>query len=420
MNATANDWTQIEPLLDDAMTALDETDRSAILLRYFENKTLREVGAALGTSDDAAQKRVSRAVERLREFFAKRGVSVGAGGLVVVISANAVQAAPVGLAVTISAAALTGTAVTASTIIAATKTIALTTLQKTLVTVTVAALAGAGIYEARQAAQLRGQVQTLQQQQMPLAEQIQQLQRERDEATNRLDGLLAENSQLKSNPDRAELLKLRGEVGVLRAQLADVSNINKQSEQPPLASAREYYNRANRHSMNHEYEAQLEDLNKAIELDPTMAEAYMERGNLYASNLPKERGGYEKAISDYTRCLEIKPNDSSSRWNRANYYKSLGQPDKAIADWTIYIEGDTDFSHQGEGKTKAIAGAYFWRGDVYQYSKHDYSKAISDYTAALQLDPNTEWAHRERGKCYEQLGETEKAQQDFAIEPKQN
>jgi RNA polymerase sigma factor (sigma-70 family) len=72
MNATANDWTQIEPLLDDAMAALEETDRSAILLRYFENKSLREVGEALGTSDDAAQKRVSRAVEQLREFFSKR------------------------------------------------------------------------------------------------------------------------------------------------------------------------------------------------------------------------------------------------------------------------------------------------------------------------------------------------------------
>src|ERR1035438_7058219 len=47
MNETANEWTHIEPLLDDAMAALDETDRSAVLLRYFENKTLREVGAAL-------------------------------------------------------------------------------------------------------------------------------------------------------------------------------------------------------------------------------------------------------------------------------------------------------------------------------------------------------------------------------------
>ena len=54
MNATASDWTQIGPLLDDAMAALDETDRTAILLRYFESKNLREVGTALGTSDDAA------------------------------------------------------------------------------------------------------------------------------------------------------------------------------------------------------------------------------------------------------------------------------------------------------------------------------------------------------------------------------
>src|SRR5215469_4940718 len=78
---TASDWTQIEPLLDEAMDALDETDRAAVLLRYFDNKSLREVGQALGTSDDAAQKRVSRAVERLRNLLAKRGVTVGASGL---------------------------------------------------------------------------------------------------------------------------------------------------------------------------------------------------------------------------------------------------------------------------------------------------------------------------------------------------
>jgi RNA polymerase sigma factor (sigma-70 family) len=171
MNATSADWTHIEPLLDDAMAALDETDRSAILLRYFENKNLREVGESLKISDDAAQKRVSRAVEKLGEFFSKRGVSVGVGGLAIVISANAVQSAPVGLAATISAAAvLAGTAVKTSTIIAATKTIAMTTLQKTLVTATIAVAAGAVIY----AFQLQNQIRLLQQQQTSLTEQIQQ------------------------------------------------------------------------------------------------------------------------------------------------------------------------------------------------------------------------------------------------------
>src|SRR6185503_12929633 len=87
MNATAADWTHIEPLLDEAMHALDDTDRAAVLLRYFEKKSLREVGATLGTSENAAQKRVVRAVERLREFLVKRGVTVGASGLAGVISA---------------------------------------------------------------------------------------------------------------------------------------------------------------------------------------------------------------------------------------------------------------------------------------------------------------------------------------------
>jgi RNA polymerase sigma factor (sigma-70 family) len=222
MNATANDWTQIEPLLDDAMAALDETDRAAILLRYFENKNLREVGDALKISDDAAQKRVSRAVERLREFFSKQKITIGASGLVVLISANAVQSAPAGLAATISVAAiLTGTAVQTSTAIATTKIIAMTTLQKTFVVAALTAAIGTGIFEVHQNSKLQNQIQTLQQQQAPLAEQIQELQRERDDATNQVAALLAENAQLKSNSNENELLKLRGEVTQLQNEEND-------------------------------------------------------------------------------------------------------------------------------------------------------------------------------------------------------
>jgi len=186
VNATPSDWTRIEPLLDDAMESLDETDRAAVLLRYFENKPLREVGALLGASEDAAQKRVSRAVERLREFFSKRGVTASASGLVVLLSANAIQAAPAGLVAAISttAAALAGTTLSTTATATTTKILAMTTLQKAALAATVALLVGGGIYEARQASQLRGQVQTLQQQQAPLDEQIQALQRERDDATN--------------------------------------------------------------------------------------------------------------------------------------------------------------------------------------------------------------------------------------------
>jgi RNA polymerase sigma factor (sigma-70 family) len=122
------DWERIRPALDEALDSLCDEDREALLLRYFKNHDFRAVGFALNVSDDAAQKRASRAVERLREFFAKRGVTVGASGLVVVISTNAVQAAPIGLAVTISTAStLPGTTFATSTL---TKGILLMTLTK--------------------------------------------------------------------------------------------------------------------------------------------------------------------------------------------------------------------------------------------------------------------------------------------------
>jgi RNA polymerase sigma factor (sigma-70 family) len=211
MNATANDWTQIAPLLDDAMAALDETDRSAVLLRYFENKSLREVGEALGASEDAAQKRVSRAVEKLREFFSKQKITVGASGLAVLISANAVQSAPVGLAAIILSATL-GT----------TQTIGMTMIHKILITGMTAAVVGTGIYSFH----LRSQIGSLQQQQALFGQQIEQLSRERDEATNQLAALHQENGQLHAN--ETELLKLRGEV----TQLRRPQNVQPRSAQP--------------------------------------------------------------------------------------------------------------------------------------------------------------------------------------------
>ena len=205
INATADDWTQIEPFLDDAMHALDDVDRTAILLRFFENKSLREVGECLGTTDDTARKRVNRAVERLREFFAKRGVTVGGSGLMVAISANAVQAAPVGLAATIStAAALAGTTIATATATATvTKSIFMTATQKAIIAAALAAAVGTGIYEARQASILRTQIETLQQN-SSIDRQIPQSTIDRDEAIRQLAALRAANERL--TRDNADLL----------------------------------------------------------------------------------------------------------------------------------------------------------------------------------------------------------------------
>jgi len=68
-------WEEVAPHLDAALAELTEPDRDAVLLRYFENKTAHEMAAILGISAEAAQKRVSRAVGKLRENFAKRGTA---------------------------------------------------------------------------------------------------------------------------------------------------------------------------------------------------------------------------------------------------------------------------------------------------------------------------------------------------------
>lgn len=98
-------WREIEPLLDEAVAALPPADRAAILLRFFENRSLRDVGTALGLSDDTAQKRVSRALERLRAFLQRRGVTVGAAGLAAELSGHAVVTAPAALGAAIGSAA---------------------------------------------------------------------------------------------------------------------------------------------------------------------------------------------------------------------------------------------------------------------------------------------------------------------------
>jgi len=102
----SNDWPAIRPVLDEAIASLGSEDRDALLLRYFKNENLAAVGATLGVSEDAAQKRVSRALDKLRDFLGRRGITTTAAALSVVLTANAVQAAPAGFTVSLTAAAL--------------------------------------------------------------------------------------------------------------------------------------------------------------------------------------------------------------------------------------------------------------------------------------------------------------------------
>jgi RNA polymerase sigma factor (sigma-70 family) len=118
----ADAWQRIAPLLDDAMGRLGEADRNAVVLRYFENKSAREVATTLKVTEAAAHKRVNRAVDRLRKFFWKRGVTLTATLLAGAVAANSVQAAPAGLAAAAAATAAHGATIstTLTTLINAT------------------------------------------------------------------------------------------------------------------------------------------------------------------------------------------------------------------------------------------------------------------------------------------------------------
>jgi len=120
----------IAPILDETIQELGPDDRDAILLRFFEQRNLRSIGEALGTSENVAQKRVARAVEALGALLQRRGVALSLGGLAGALATSAVTAAPVGLALSLAGtvwagAGASGIAASAEVAISAKLTIAL-------------------------------------------------------------------------------------------------------------------------------------------------------------------------------------------------------------------------------------------------------------------------------------------------------
>jgi RNA polymerase sigma factor (sigma-70 family) len=141
-------WDQLAPLLDEAMARLGKKDREAVILRFFKEKSVREVAAALRINEAAAQRRILRALEKLRKYFSKHGVSSTTAIIAGTISANSVQAAPVALAKSVTAVAIAkGAAASGSTLtlIKGALKIMAWTKMKTVIVVGIAALLAVGI-----------------------------------------------------------------------------------------------------------------------------------------------------------------------------------------------------------------------------------------------------------------------------------
>ena len=225
-------WEEVSVVLDDAMAELNDVDREAVLLRFFKQQDLREIGRALGISDDAAQKRVSRALDKLREILSRRGVAIGTGALITIITANAVQAAPTGLALTVSSAVVAGgTIIGTAAATTAAKAIVMTTFQKTMIAAAVVIALSAAVYEGYDAARARDEVLLANREKAPLTVKIQQLTHERDDALAQLAEVQRQVAELSNRT--AEIHKLRGEV----VRLQQVARENSEGNSGPSTKA---------------------------------------------------------------------------------------------------------------------------------------------------------------------------------------
>jgi RNA polymerase sigma factor (sigma-70 family) len=303
MNLTSPDssWQQVEPLLDESMAQLSPADHDAIVMRYFQNRSLKEVGAALGASEDAAQKRVSRAVEQLRELLSKRKAPVGAGALAALMSANAVQAAPAGLAATVVAgAALGASAIVASTGAAIAQTIVMTTTQKIILVGLVAGAVGVGLYGTRQALNSREQLQGFRQRQAQLAalsNEVQELRIQRDRASNALAALTSEQAVSRKGPD--EVLKLRGQVGRLQQEKARINSASPLSKLTADPEARTMLRTQQKLSMSKLYSQLVRELklpsDQVEKFSDLLADRIMEDVDLVTTALRDKPGAGQLA-----------------------------------------------------------------------------------------------------------------------------
>ena len=107
-------WAQVAPLLDGALGCLKEGEHNAIVLRFLEGLKIKQVGEAMGTKEDATRMQINRALEKLRKYFTRRGITLSVAMIATAVSANSVQAAPLGLAGTVTASVVKGTAVSAT------------------------------------------------------------------------------------------------------------------------------------------------------------------------------------------------------------------------------------------------------------------------------------------------------------------
>ena len=301
--ATSPDWERVRPKLDEALADLGEEDRQAMLLRFFQNQNFQTIGAALGISDDTAQKRVGRALEKLRAGLARHGITTTAALLSTVLSANAMQTAPAGLA-----AKLAGASLASTTVPTATTLIIMTLASKTGIIATGIAV-GLAVWLTAEHHSLN----RLQKENAALSQQLSQRRAQPVPLTMPKAGGGNTDGELnKLRREHAELLKLRGEVGVLRAAVGK-DRVELSAAQAEKAKIEAYQ------------KAEAIGISSVNFLKYTGLASMMyanEHGGLYVTNLGQipitEFGGSESGVD--TNSFEFYSYDAPVTTNTPNHF----------------------------------------------------------------------------------------------------
>jgi RNA polymerase sigma factor (sigma-70 family) len=209
-------WNRLEPMLDEALNWLSARDRDAILMRFFQKQEFRAVAAAMHSTEAAAQKRVERAIEKLRRFFEARGVTVSSGVLGTALTLHTVSAPPASVAAAVSASAVAQASTAVPLLSSVIEKLILMAKVKTIAagTVVIIGMATPLLLQHRTISSLRAENESLRAQAQPVQPQI---------AAATQDATLAD-------ADRRELLQLRGEVARLRREQSKAASLEAENK----------------------------------------------------------------------------------------------------------------------------------------------------------------------------------------------
>jgi RNA polymerase sigma factor (sigma-70 family) len=358
-------WRQLSPILDEAITQLESEDRTAIVLRFFEQRDFRSVGEALGSTQDAARMRVNRALEKLRELLQQRGVALSAGALGTALTASAVSAAPAGLATAISGAAL-GAAVTgAGASLGIFKVMATTQLKLGLAALIIAGGATTLVLQHRSQQAVHEENQLLRQ-------RVAQLQTDTEALSNRVMRASAPRAPrlpapsfqaaVPTNPVPSEIIQARN----LYAQLTNKPTRLTQAQLESYLSA----NRRSVASLLAAYRT-TEDpalLQEAMQTYPNDPQVGFEAA-LRKDASPEQRRQWLDAFK------QSAPDNSLANYLSAADYFKTGHTDQALQELLV-ASGKLQFQDYSVDRTQ---------DDEEAYRAADYSMAEAKATATMQL-----------------------------------